>query len=161
MVKLPFVVTGEVAAVEVALVAVLAVVVVMKVVVMLVTLTKLYLSVVDPSPSVPCLFQPVAHRLPSCFTTIVWRSPAATAMTKPRGKGGRGAGGGGSTPWCGHRLKPRPNLKTRTVRDERINEHAQMEERIGERNEGRVMCVCVCVCVCAREGEGQRECECW
>ena len=35
------------------------------------TFTKLLRSVCDPSPSMPFLFDPVAHTLPSCLSTML------------------------------------------------------------------------------------------
>ena len=56
-------------------------VVVVVVVVVMMTCTKLFLLVFDPSPSCPYWFQPVAHTLPSFFSTMLCVWPAEIAWT--------------------------------------------------------------------------------
>ena len=60
---------------------VVVVVAIVVVAVLEVMFTKMCLSVVDPSPSWPLSFLPVAHRLPSCFTSIVWKLPTPNLAT--------------------------------------------------------------------------------
>ena len=73
-------------AVTVAIVVVVVAIVVVKV--LAGTFMKLCLSVVDPSPSWPLSFLPVAHRLPSCFTSIVWKLPRPNLATPAHVNGG-------------------------------------------------------------------------
>ena len=67
---------------------VVVVVAIVVVAVLAVTFMKLCLSVVDPSPSWPLSFLPVAHRLPSCFTSIVWKLPRPNLATPAHVNGG-------------------------------------------------------------------------